>query len=198
MSTMPPTTRLPAHPPAAEPPPRLRPRPRFDLPWANLEIAPAADHRPRDRPYMRNLVVADLAATALGIWVCAAVAPASGVRPGVLLSAAVVGALLMLAGLYRRDELLIRKTTLDEAPRLAAVAGLSALLIWQAGDLLFTAPLGRSDVALLWGALLVALVGCRRMARTVTNRRTAAERCLLIGPAGSEERLHAAFAGAGD
>ena len=39
-----------------------------------------------------------------------------------------------LFGLYDRDETLLRKTTLDEAPKLFQVATLCALLAWLAGD----------------------------------------------------------------
>src|SRR4051794_8435131 len=124
MSTSPPTPRLTTpRPRTVEPPPRVRPHRTapLELPWANLEIAPAADHRRRDRPFLRNLIIADLAATTMGVAACLALASGVQAKPGVVLAWAVVGLLLTLAGLYRRDELLIRKTTLDEAPRLAAV-----------------------------------------------------------------------------
>jgi exopolysaccharide biosynthesis polyprenyl glycosylphosphotransferase len=201
MSTMPPTTRQPVHrTPVADraPPPRFRRLPPVELPSANREVAPAADHRERDRPFIHGLVVADILATILGVAVCLAVARHARPTPAILAVVPLVVGLLSVAGLYRRDEVLISKTTLDEAPRLGAVAGIAALVIWQAEQLLFTGALGKTGVGVLWLALLVALGVCRRAAREVAYGRTDPERCLLVGPPGSESRLTAAFAGAGN
>ena len=41
-----------------------------------------------------------------------------------------------LTGLYDRDETLLRKTTLDEAPKLFELATLCALVAWLAGGVI--------------------------------------------------------------
>ncbi len=70
-----------------------------------------------------------------------------------------VGAKLL--GLYDRDETLLHKTTLDEAPELFQLATLCALVAWLAGGLVVAGTLDRSEALLLW---LVA-AGCRSVAR---------------------------------
>ena len=49
-----------------------------------------------------------------------------------------------LTGLYDRDETLLRKTTLDEAPKLFQLATLCALVAWLTGGLITHVPLGSS------------------------------------------------------
>ena len=39
-----------------------------------------------------------------------------------------------VGGLYDRDELVLNKTTLDEAPALLQITGLFALLVWLGQD----------------------------------------------------------------
>ncbi len=70
-----------------------------------------------------------------------------------------------LFGLYDRDEAVIRKTTLDEVPKLVQVATLCALLAWLAERPLGYGMLTRSDVLFLWVALAVFLVVGRCSAR---------------------------------
>ena len=63
-----------------------------------------------------------------------------------------------LTGLYDRDETLLRKTTLDEAPKLFQLATLCALVAWLAGGLITHRPLDRHEALFLW----LALAGVRR------------------------------------
>src|SRR5271170_2097025 len=58
-----------------------------------------------------------------------------------------------VTGLYDRDETLLRKTTLDEAPRLFQLATLGALVAWLTGGLLVHRPLDRHEALFLWLAL---------------------------------------------
>src|SRR3954470_6118129 len=133
MSPPPPTTRPPVRFPAvADRSPRLRfrrvPQP-VELPSANREVAPAADHRRRDRPYIQGLVAADALAAVLALSAALGVTKQAALTPASVLVVPLVLALVSVAGLYRRDEVLIRKTTLDEAPHLGAVAGIAALTV---------------------------------------------------------------------
>jgi exopolysaccharide biosynthesis polyprenyl glycosylphosphotransferase len=92
-------------------------------------------------------------------------------------------------GLYDRDEAVIRKTTLDEVPKLFQVATLCALLAWLAEGPLGYGQLTREDVLFLWIALVVFLVVGRVGARAVALRSAPVERCLFIGSAASEQTI---------
>ncbi len=61
-----------------------------------------------------------------------------------------------LFGLYDRDETLLRKTTLDEAPKLFQLATLCALVAWLAGGLIVSGALDRHEALFLWLTLAVA------------------------------------------
>ncbi len=93
--------------------------------------------------------------------------------------------LLMAAkmlGLYDRDDVLIHKTTLDEAPKLFQMATLGALVAWLAGGfVIHTVILSRREALVLWLLLLVLLVLTRASARALMLRALPAERCLFIG-----------------
>ena len=91
-----------------------------------------------------------------------------------------------MAGLYDRDQFVLLKTTLDEAPTLVAVAAIFALVIEGGRALEFT---GRSHPFLLWGMLTVVLIAARAAARFVVVRTTAPERILVIGDAATTAML---------
>ena len=114
---------------------------------------------------------------AVGVWTVFAVA--------------MVVPICKLAGLYDRDEHLLHKTTLDEAPDLLRVAGLYALLAFLAGDALVDGTLGRDQGLFLWGFLFVSMVLWRGLARRLGRRLLAPERCLVIGHADAAHRLGA-------
>lgn len=84
------------------------------------------------------------------------------------------------AGLYDRDQFVLQKTTLDEAPALLAVAAIFALAIEGVQALAFT---GRSQPLLLCGALTAALIAARALVRFAVGRALRPERVLVIGDA---------------
>jgi exopolysaccharide biosynthesis polyprenyl glycosylphosphotransferase len=86
-----------------------------------------------------------------------------------------------LLGLYDRDDNLIRKTTLDEAPSLFQLATLGALVSWLAAGLLVGGALDRHQALLLWLALTVLLMLMRAGARALALALAPTERCLFIG-----------------
>lgn len=110
---------------------------------------------------------------------------ALGARPAELLwfclaevPLVVVGAKLL--GLYHRDEALIRKTTLEEAPRLFQLATTCVLLAWVvAGPV--GVHLGRGQAVLLWLLLTPMLMIARCLARMLALRVAPRERCLFVG-----------------
>jgi exopolysaccharide biosynthesis polyprenyl glycosylphosphotransferase len=99
----------------------------------------------------------------------------------VLLAAPLTVALLKLAGLYDRDELLLNRTTLDEVPQLVQIGALSSLLTWLLADHLLHVDFLAVHMLALWlGGALVLLIG-RAAGRRLTRRLSPPQRCLLVG-----------------
>src|SRR3954471_4422632 len=107
MSTVPPpTSRLPVHrSPVARPTQRvpLRDISQTAFPPASREIPLAPEHRARDWPFLRGLVIADLVATAAGIGACLTLAPHVEATPATPVAGPPILLLAMFARLYRRD-----------------------------------------------------------------------------------------------
>jgi exopolysaccharide biosynthesis polyprenyl glycosylphosphotransferase len=150
---------------------------------------PAASLR-RDALFRRLLLVADVVAVVTAFLLTVVLS-----RRSVQLTwaaAAAVPVLLVgakVAGLYDRDEALLRKTTLDEAPRLFQLATLCALVAWLTGGLLVRGALDRHEALFLWLALAACLVAARAVSRAVALRIAPAERCLFIGDEVSGETI---------
>ncbi len=144
----------------------------------------------RDWLFRRTLAVADLFALTCALLLTVELLPGS-----LRLSWGVVGALLgllagaKLFGLYDRDEALIHKTTLDEAPKLFQLATLATLVVWLADRPIVEGPLARSGALVLWLLLTVTLVGCRALARSFALRVAEVERCLFIGDTAAAQTI---------
>jgi exopolysaccharide biosynthesis polyprenyl glycosylphosphotransferase len=106
-----------------------------------------------------------------------------------------VGAKLL--GLYDRDETLLRKTTLDEAPKLFQLATLCTLVAWLGGRLVVAGALDRREALFLWLVLGGLLVLSRATARVIALRLTPAERCLFIGDERSARMVGSKLTGHG-
>src|SRR3954471_24988700 len=135
----------------------------------------------RDRVYRRSLVLADGLAAFAAVYVAVAVLGDDHLRWGSLLTIPLAIVVSKVLGLYDRDELLIRKTTLDESPALFQLAAVYTLLIWLLGDAFIIGMLGRGQAVGLWlclfGFTLVGRTAARGFARAVA----AEERCLVLG-----------------
>jgi exopolysaccharide biosynthesis polyprenyl glycosylphosphotransferase len=88
--------------------------------------------------------------------------------------------LAKMAGLYDRDQFVLHKTTLDEAPTLVATAAIFALAIEGIQAIQYT---GGSHPLPLWAILTVTSIVTRGLARFVAVRTTASERVVVIGDA---------------
>jgi exopolysaccharide biosynthesis polyprenyl glycosylphosphotransferase len=102
-----------------------------------------------------------------------------------------------LTGLYDRDETLLRKTTLDEAPKLFQLATLCALVAWLTGGLLVRGQLDRHEALFLWLSLAGLLVMVRTASRALSLRMAPSERCLFIGDDVSAETIRSKLTGHG-
>ncbi len=107
----------------------------------------------REGLYRRTLAVADAFAAFVAIALVVVWDAGANLEPWVLLAMPVAVFVAKVGGLYERDELVLKKTTLDEAPALLQITGLFALIVF----------LGR--------------VAARRVAASLSRP----ERCLILG-----------------
>ena len=131
-------------------------------------------------------VVAALSACAIAIGT-----PSSGAGGRVLslVLAVVVVTASNAYGLYDRDALLIRKTTLDEAPKLLQLATTYVLVVWLMEGAFGYAAIAPSQGLFLLCATLTLTLTCRSASRAVLRRATVPERCMFIGDRQSAGRL---------
>jgi len=184
------------------------PRPRFARrpPIADTAVASSAvaieEARPDSRIIAREglqrraLIAADVGAAALSLMVLLWLADA-GPSVAVFVLLPVLIAVNKAAGLYDRDEVVLRKTTLEDAPPLAQISGLFALVVWLAHEPLIGVDLSPAQVLFLWIATLGLLLVGRAAARTASQRYATVERCLVVGTADSVVSVTAKLAASG-
>jgi exopolysaccharide biosynthesis polyprenyl glycosylphosphotransferase len=160
-----------------------------DLQWAPDPLGEGSDSTAtlaRDTLYRRALALSDVLATCATMVAIIGVAGRS-LSPSALAVVPLVVLLAKTLGLYERDELLVRKTTLEEASSLFQVATVFTLVTWLVQD----ATVGFSGLVagLLWPLLFAALVAARASARRIATHLTQPERCIVIGDRGAAESL---------
>jgi exopolysaccharide biosynthesis polyprenyl glycosylphosphotransferase len=127
------------------------------------------------------LAAADVSAGAAALLLVVELGPGRGLAPSTLLTLVLLVFACKLLGLYDRDELVLGKSTLDEAPRLMQVSGLYTLVVWLLQDVLLEGGLTRAQVLGLWSSSFVLVFLGRSLARRVSRRATSAERILVVG-----------------
>lgn len=168
--------------------PRLRPALRPSD--AAIREAPARSAvQRRDRRYRWSLATADVGAVAFAVWLCTSVLGSDGPTLAVLLALPAVVLLGKVFGLYERDELVLHKTTVEEAPKLFHLATFYALLFWLAESVVVEGALSSFQVLGLWGALFSASFGGRYLARHAAAAISPVERCVLVGEEDAYLRL---------
>ena len=136
----------------------------------------------RDSRLRRYLACADMAACSAALMLALKVVRDDRVHYwAVPMVVALVVPLAKLMGLYDRDDLLLRKSTLDEGPKLLRLGTACTLWIWIFAPLLAEARLGRNQILVMWAALVVLLLVARAATRMLFNRHSAPERCLVVG-----------------
>jgi exopolysaccharide biosynthesis polyprenyl glycosylphosphotransferase len=144
----------------------------------------------RDALFRRFLLVADVLAVVGAFVLTVELARRSLALSWVgLVLLPVTVAAAKATGLYDRDESLLRKTTLDEAPRLFQLATMVALVAWLTGGLIVHGQLDRHEALFLWLSLAGLFLLLRALARVVALRVAPVERCLFIGDAVSAETI---------
>jgi len=158
---------------------------------------PAASMR-RDAVFRRLLVLADVIAIVVAFVLTVELSKRSLQLTWAGIAAVpILVVCAKLTGLYDRDETLLRKTTLDEAPKLFQLATMCALVAWLAGGLIVKGVLDRHEAMFLWLALAALLILARAGARALALRISPIERCLFIGDEVSAETIRAKLTGHG-
>jgi exopolysaccharide biosynthesis polyprenyl glycosylphosphotransferase len=171
-----------------------------------LSVGPIADARGpaacmrRDALFRRSLLAADIFAILAALILT--VALSSRRVPLQLTWESLAGIPLLLVGakllgLYDRDETLLRKTTLDEAPKLFELATLCTLVAWLSGHLVVAGTLDRKEALFLWVTLAGLLILSRATARGLALRVAPVERCLFIGDERSAGMVSSKLSGHG-
>ena len=138
----------------------------------------------------RSLAVADTAAAGLALALCVgALSADNSLQLVTLLALPLVVVVGKVQRLYDRDELVLNKSTIDEAPKLFHLATLYALLIYVFDDQLLSAPLASGQTLALWLTLFVFAVSARWLARLLVRRVVGPERCIFVGSDESFDRL---------
>jgi exopolysaccharide biosynthesis polyprenyl glycosylphosphotransferase len=160
---------------------------RTALAIADEQGARAAERR--DALYRRALAGADVFAAAFAAILCVSVIGDDALKLEALVALPVIVLMGKIIGLYDRDEVVIRKTTLEEAPKLFQLATLYALVLWLLRDRLIDGELGDGQVLGLWACLFVSAL----VSRTLTRRAVAAlappERCVFMGDREGYDRM---------
>jgi exopolysaccharide biosynthesis polyprenyl glycosylphosphotransferase len=143
----------------------------------------------RDAVFRRLLAVADLAAAAGGVAVISAIA-GHRLPFASLATIPLIVVLAKISGRYDYDDLVLRKSTLEEAPALLGLAAAYALswslVVYLAGLHL---NLGGAGVVVLWATTGVLLLVLRSLARILGQHSAPPERVLIIGDSVARTRL---------
>ena len=142
-----------------------------------MELSPRA--RRRERTGRLALLAADVLAVGLAMVVVALLPLSDGRLTWWALAFPPFYVLLAkMAGLYDRDQFVLHKTTLDEAPVLLAVAAIFALAIEGVQAIQYT---GGSHPLPLWVLLTGALIVTRALARFVAVQGDCHRSALVVG-----------------
>jgi hypothetical protein len=135
----------------------------------------------REGLYRRALGIADALSALVALSLIVVWDAGAKFEPWVLVAMPIVVLVAKIGGLYERDELVLKKTTLDEAPKLLQIAGLFALLVFLGQNRFVHAQMTPTLVAELWVVTFAMLFLGRVAARLVAARFAAVERCLVVG-----------------
>ena len=150
----------------------------------------------RHAAYRRSLALADMVAAGLALAICAGFLSANdSLRLVTLLALPLIVVAGKLQQLYDRDELVLNKSTIDEAPRLFQLATLYTLLVFVFDDHLIGGTLSSGEAVWLWIALFGLTLVLRWLARHLVSRALPPERCLFVGSDEAAGRLSSKLGG---
>jgi len=150
----------------------------------------------RQAIYRRSLAFADMLAAGLALVLCIGVlSETDSLHVATLMALPLVVLVGKIQRIYERDELVLNKSTIDEAPKLFQLATFYALLVYVFDEQLLSGTLGSAQVLALWVALFIFAVLGRCLARVLVRRVIGPERCLFVGSDESYRRLLDKLAG---
>ncbi len=167
------------------------------LPQGHEEVGPRHAVLQRDARLRRALAASDVIAALAALAAVVTLIDPRRVfmRPTDVLVIPFILLASKVIGLYDRDQNLMRKTTIDEAPSIFYLAVVYGLGIWLCEAVLFKNYLFRPQVlALVLGTFVFVIIG-RLIVRRIAVSVTPCERCLVIGDAGEAARLAAKLNG---
>jgi exopolysaccharide biosynthesis polyprenyl glycosylphosphotransferase len=142
-----------------------------------------------DQIYRHWLAATDAVAAVAALVVCSLALGAPGLRwPAVFVPGLVV-LVAKIVGLYDHDNLVLRRSTLDEVPELFQLATLFVLISWLASAALFRSRVDQVGAVVLWGSFMTLLLFGRAIARGAVRSSVAPERCMLVGRGETWEKL---------
>jgi exopolysaccharide biosynthesis polyprenyl glycosylphosphotransferase len=172
---------------------RQTPEPRVPAAIRETVVGRAGDRR--EQLYRTALATSDVLAALLALTVALYIVSTDTPSAALVLCLPIIVVVSKVKGLYDRDELLIRKSTVNELPQLFQLATAYTLVIWLLEDLFVVGMLGKEQVLALWGLLFAFAAAGRYVARGLVGRFAAPQRCLFIGDAGSYARLQTKLEG---
>jgi exopolysaccharide biosynthesis polyprenyl glycosylphosphotransferase len=149
----------------------------------------------RDATYRRALGLADLFAAALALALSVQILGNDRLRLATLLGLPLVVVVSKVIGLYDRDELVLRKSTIDEVPQLFTLAAIYTLTIDILGPNLLQGQLGRDQLLGMWVLFFVTVFCGRSLARAIARERSGPERLIIVGDVADADRLEEKLAG---
>ena len=158
-------------------------------PFSKLAEAVAMSAGRRDAYYRCTLVVADAVAATGAILITRSLVGPHRPDPTTLAAVPLIVVMSKVVGIYDRQELLVRKSTLDEVPALFQLATLYALIVWLVNGFVITHASDRREFLVDWFVLFSLLLVVHPVARELSRRMTRPERCLVIGDEAMCERI---------
>lgn len=131
--------------------------------------------------YKRLLATADLVSATAALTLDVVVLGDDHLNVAALAAIPVVLLVSKVVGLYDRDELLLRKDTLNEAPALFRVATLYTFLVWLSEGFFIDGYFGQDQLLALWALLFGIMTATRAAARGLARLVAPVERCLVLG-----------------
>jgi len=146
----------------------------------------------RDGTYRLALAIGDALAAAAALGLTRLLG--GGTVPATLMLVPLIVIISKLLRIYDREELLVRKSTLDEAPVIFQLATLYALVVWLINGQFITGTTDRRGLLSLWLSTCLLLLVLRAAARMVSRCITPIERCLMIGDGPACQRMRVKLA----
>ena len=153
------------------------------------ESAPSRRVARREAGYRHALAIGDVLAATVACVVAIGFVGSGGLEWACVVLVPMLVVMAKVSGLYDRDELLIRKTTIDEIPTIFSLATAYTLLVWLSGSFFVSGGLDRDQAVALLVLLTVGMVLTRGALRRLVAASMPAERCLVIGNEIEYQRL---------